>query len=275
MVIAMIEQLYKLSAFSLSYKAGAEQVEGLLGRRSGTPGTALNFISPNNVRICAVQLKYKPYTSVAAYLEEMEALVQKAAKDGCHLICFPEYTGLLLYTAVPRYKTMEKEMLAALRAGNESAAVQVADALRDHFSSLIFESYYRAFWLMAQKYNLYICAGSAYAATSEGVYSRTHLFGPGESFFQDKLHLAPFEQQLGISVGEVLEAFDTRIGRVAMIPGEDNLYFECYQAAREHGAQLVLAPTAGLEGLAYGCSHDAVWARTQETRIYSSCGPGG
>lgn len=265
----MPENTIRLSSFLLSYRVSAQKAQKLLERREAQPSKALRYVSPNNIKLCAVQLRYKKYKNLARYVADMEELVAKAAKESCQLICFPEYTGLLLYTVIPFFRKISQRFLTLLQAGGDADCVRYLDALLGSFSSMVYEAYYRTFWLLAQKYGIYICAGSSYAVTEEGVFARTHLFGPGESFYQDKVHLAPFENRLGVCPGDSIAAVDTRIGRMVLLAGEDVLYYECCKAARAMDAQILLAPTAGLENIAYNTAHNAAWARTQEFPMYA------
>lgn len=265
----MTENRIKLSAFLLSYQVSAQKAQKLLERHTVQPSKALSYVSPNNIKLCAVQLRYKKYQNLARYIADMEEQVAQAAKENCQLICFPEYTGLLLYTAIPFFRPISQRFLELMQTGNDAACMQYLDTVLASLSSMVYEAYYRAFWLLAQKYGIYICAGSSYAVTDEGVFARTHLFGPGESFYQDKVHLAPFEDRLGVCPGDSIAAVDTRIGRMVLLAGEDALYYETCRAARNMDAQILLCPCAGLERVAYNTAHNAAWARAQEFPVYA------
>ena len=53
------------------------------------------YISPNNVKLTAVQLMLEPGMGLEDCLASLCDVVEKAAEDGSDLVCFPEYTGLL------------------------------------------------------------------------------------------------------------------------------------------------------------------------------------
>jgi hypothetical protein len=59
---------------------------------------------------------------------------------------------MLLYTVVPGYKKMLHSLIQTFDDSNADTSLDYMDKVLDLFSDMLYETYYRTFWLLAQKY---------------------------------------------------------------------------------------------------------------------------
>lgn len=124
---------------------------------------------------------------------------------------------------------------------------------------------------LARECGLYVLAGTFLLRQSNGRYrNRAELFAPdGRRWFQDKLTLTGFELAAGcIEPGDVLQVFDTALGRIAVNVCYDSEFPLYARRQYEAGARLLLVPSctdtlAGATRVRVGCR-----ARALENQIH-------
>lgn len=229
------------------------------------------YISPNNVKLTAVQLMLEPGMGLDDCLASLCDVVEKAAEDGSDLVCFPEYTGLLPLLTSPTLYDRCIQLLVDLQEDDAAALQEVQNLFASRLAEPLFEGYYNFFSLLASVTHMYIQAGSAIVRAHGQLYNRAYLFGPkGEVVLeQNKIHQTPTEKRLGICPGQEVSVADTRLGKVAILTGRDQQVFEAAKAAHLQGAQVLLCP-AGLslaEGEAWFSS--GAFLRCQERPVFA------
>lgn len=239
-------QLSQLS-FRMSVKVTPKKIVSYLEKYGQTEKNNLAFVSPETVRAACVQLPKIQFDSLQEYLSEMLAQVSNAVNAGAQLIVFPEYTGLLPCTLIPGF-----EHLAQWAADGKLPAdftlltpnPRRLNALIEAFHNFIFETYFYTFATIARLQRVYIAAGSVLLFERGRLYHRCVLFGPdGEPIgWQDQLSADRFSHSLGVQEADDISLFDTPLGKLAILPGNDAYYFEYFKIAALRGATIIASP---------------------------------
>ena len=146
--------------------------------------------------------------------------IQKAAKEKCHLVMFPELSATAHYGD-------EKVIRFAEETGN----------------GRVFET------IMAQavKHNILVSYG--FCELAHGThYNSQALVGPqGLIGIQRKIH-ASRDEYFNFRMGRSLEVFDIGLCRVGTLICYDLSFFEAWRVLALKGAELILLPSAGRSG---------------------------
>ena len=208
-------------------------------------------MSNERLKVAAAQYPVGFFSDWPSYATHIEKWVAEAAHQHARLLVFPEYFsleissmfGAAIYSSLPL--TLEKM-------GHSLGAF--LGLFRD----------------MAQKYHVYICAGSFPVHEDDAYYNRSYFFWPnGHCEFQEKLQMTRFEKERwGISGGSGLNVFVTDFGKVAV-----NVCYDCEfplfaRRQVEQGADIILVPSctdtlAGFHRVKIGCQ-----ARALENQCY-------
>lgn len=260
----------KLTLASYKLAGKLEKLDSILSGLNIKRSTLLDYVYPNNVKIAAVHMKLAPCPDLRSLVQTCSSLVDNAVRSGAHVVLFPHLFGLLPLCAHKGAAAIVQKMAADLRAGNVSRAR--FSLVMDKFSDFVFDCYYTLFLRLAQRYNIYIAAGSTYVSTPKGIRCRSYLFSPDhtDAFFQDKLHLTPTETKLGIQAGDEMHILDLKIGRAALLAGMDTAFCECYKVARGLGAQIVLSPSSLREENSYTARYNASLIAAQQYSLYTA-----
>lgn len=260
----------KLTLASYKLAGKLEKLDSILSGLNIKRSTLLDYVYPNNVKIAVVHMKLAPFSDLRSFVQTCSSLVDNAVRSGAHVVLFPHLFGLLPVCAHKGAAAIVQKTAADLRAGNVNRARFTQ--LMEKFSDFVFDCYYTLFLRLAQRYNIYIAAGSTYVSTPKGIRCRSYLFSPDhtEAFFQDKLHLTPNETRLGIQAGDELNILDLKIGRAVLLAGMDAAFFECYKIARGLGAQIVLSPSSLREEGSYTARYNASLIAAQHYSLYTA-----
>lgn len=177
----------------------------------------------SELKVCAVQM---PITSEKERnLAKAEELLKRAADKGASLACLPEY---FLWDCPEEGMTSEK-----VRDTAETMPGPTTDYLG----------------LIAQKSNLYICAGSFLEIEKDGTLRNTSaLIGPDGKIIgkYSKTHPenAPpkYETGVGVKPGDDYPVFDTDIGKIGIIIDMDATTAEAPRIEYVRGAEIILWP---------------------------------
>ena len=178
-------------------------------------------------RLAAAQYPIDFLGDWARYEAKIERWVREAAANDAKLLLFPEYFSMELASLFPA------EIHASLPAQLPALQTVLARFI-DLFAAL------------AQKYNVYICAGSFPVRLAANVYrNRSYLFFPdGRNEFQEKLQMTRFEsEQWLVQAGDRLRVFDTELGRIGIDVCYDSEFPLIARRQVELGADLILVPS--------------------------------
>lgn len=207
--------------------------------------------------LAAAQFPVFEPRSFEEYADVLRAWVGEARDAGAELLTFPEYASLVLVSLFP------EEVRSDL-----ATQVLAWQNLRNDYTQLHRQ--------LAQEHQLFILAGSAPWRLETGrIVNRAWFFAPdGSASFQDKCVMTRFERESwGISSGEGLRVFDTKLGRVGVDICYDSEFPLLARAQAEAGALVLLVPSctdtrAGYERVRIGCQ-----ARALEGQFYVAQAP--
>jgi predicted amidohydrolase len=208
------------------------------------------------VRIAAAQYPLYELRSPAACREKLARWVGEAVGRGsAELLVFPEY-GAMEYAAVT---AKAADPLAA-----SLAAVADALPLMD-----------AAHAELARKHGVHILAASGPSRREDGRYvNAARLFSPaGKMGVQEKLIMTPFEHGWGVSGGNALRVFETRLGRIGIAICYDSEFPLLVRAQAEAGARIVLIPSCTEFVSGYNRVRTAALARALENTCVTVLSP--
>ena len=262
----LIKLLAKDVAGSLSPKR-LDKVFNLLDRRIAK----VNERIEGKVRICALQLEARAYSSLSDLVRDIDAHLHSAVNEGAELVCFPEFFGVFTLFASPLVRTAFWKLTKKLPSGDGAAAGDSGFDLAQYFGPFSFmpERYVDLMGRFAVRYGIWISCGSIPAYDGGKLYNRQILLDDRGKLAgtQDKLNLVPMETELGFSRGETLEVFETPLGKIAIPVCMDATYFETFKIAKGLGADFVILPIANMEPYNYHLALRGAAMRVTETNL--------
>lgn len=204
------------------------------------------------MRVASAQWPIVAPTSFDDYAARLRRELDIVAAHGAQLAVLPEYLALELAGLFA--DTTRTDFAASL------------DALQP-----LYPDWQALFAALARDCGLHVLAGTFLLRQGNGRYrNRSELFAPdGRRWFQDKLTLTGFEHAAGvIEPGEMLQVFDTALGRIAVNVCYDSEFPLYARRQYEAGARLLLVPSctdtfAGATRVRVGCL-----ARALENQIH-------
>lgn len=239
----MTPSSYKMLAFRMSYKVNQGKINAIFEKKEHEPTDNLAFIAPDNIKVGAAQVTVKKYKSLTEYVHDMERYVEKAAKLGVQLLCFPHGCGLLPLMMLPNIEDVLRSFEAVK--GDDTAVSDLLYPLLEHLSDFTYETFVTTFGNLAKSYGIYIMAGSAFLYDNGKMICRSYLFDEAGQIIgvQSKLHYHnKFERVMDIALDNKINIFDTKLGKIAMLIDGDAKQFECVKIAKALGANLLLCP---------------------------------
>jgi len=190
-------------------------------------------------RVATVSFHQRQLNAFEDFAAAIQKHVQFAADWNVQLIVFPEYVTSSLLTLKMNWDVWTKPY---------------CDLLNE----------------LAKKHKLYIHGGTHITKQKNHYYNTAYFVNPkGELATQHKVHLTPYEKQMGkLHATEELKVFNTPIGKAAMLTCYDIEFPEIVRAATIAGAEIILVPSftddrAGFHRVRY-CSQ----ARCIENQVY-------
>jgi predicted amidohydrolase len=204
------------------------------------------------MRVASAQWPIVAPTSFDDYAARLRRELDIVAARGAQLAVLPEYLALELAGLFA--DTTRTDFAASL------------DALQP-----LYPDWQALFAALARDCGLHVLAGTFLLRQGNGRYrNRSELFAPdGRRWFQDKLTLTGFEHAAGvIEPGDMLQVFDTALGRIAVNVCYDSEFPLYARRQYEAGARLLLVPSctdtfAGATRVRVGCL-----ARALENQIH-------
>ena len=212
------------------------------------------------LRITTVQFELRAETDFAAFAQHLTDIVESAVADGAELVVFPELCTTGLLASHPRAAEITVDNIAG-------AYREVFPPLTEPLTELLSD--------LAVQHGITLLGGSHFRRADDGTHRNTaHLAHPdGRVERQDKLHLTPPEQLMGLRPGD--DVLTTTIGGVkaAIQICADIEFPEINRYLAMQGVELILCPsltwnTRGAHRVAYG-SH----ARAMENQLFVVIAP--
>jgi len=213
------------------------------------PANKQQLLRPSSlVRLSAVQYQMRRIASFDDFAVQSEFFVDVASDYKADFLLFPE-----LFTT---------QLLSAIKAERPG---QSARMLADFTTQ-----YITLFRDLALRYHINIVGGTQFELDGEKLYNTAYLFRrDGSIDKQRKLHITPDERRWwGVQPGDMLRAFDTDRGRIAILVGYDVEFPELARMACDQGAQVVFVPLNVDERQAYLRARYCAQARCIENPFY-------
>ena len=201
-------------------------------------------------KVAAVQLKYLRAQSVADFEVRLATVVQPAIDEGAQLVVLPQYSGLAL--------------LGAAGAGADPLPM-----LRQKGKALI-RAFEETCAGLASRFGVWLAPGSIIGADGESLVAQAYLFAPDGHMAgrQRQTHRGALEKAWGLARGDSLDVFDTPLGCIGLMVGEDARYPEVARILALQGATIlvhVAALPAPFEEEAWLAS---LWREVQANQVF-------
>ena len=160
------------------------------------------------------------------FVGKLRVWVRTGKEQGAQILVFPEYAALEIASLAGEDNARDP------RRAVEAVVARIGDVDDLHAS-------------LAREFGVFLCAGSAPVKAEDGrIVNRARLFAPdGSRDAQDKLAPTAYEREaLGVIPGAGLTVFETALGRVAVLIGEDVLLPGVSADLARAGADLILVP---------------------------------
>ncbi|MCD6065703.1 MAG: family N-acetyltransferase [Bacteroidetes bacterium] len=200
------------------------------------------------IRACAVQYQMRMIKDFEEFAQNCEYFVDAASDYRCDIILFPEMITMQLLSFLPNK--------------NPGAAVRQLTEFTPKYEEL--------FTTLAIKYNINIIGGSHFTVENDNLYNISYLFRRnGTIEKQYKMHITPHEKKWwGVQAGNKVEAFDTDVGKIAIMICYDVEFPELVRIAVSKGAQLIFVPFNTDERRSYLRVRYCSQARAIENQVY-------
>ena len=174
---------------------------------------ALDYVSPNNIKVSCVQMALRAEMPAKDCLNLMISNLNSAVADGSQLVVFPEYIGLLPLLSSDSLFDYSYQFSEELLHQNREELPEYLQFFSKYLAQPLFESYTHFFSMLAIKASIYILAGTTIVRTRDGLANRAFLFDPDGNILlmQDKLHLSPEEKLCGLIPGTGIKAAETKL----------------------------------------------------------------
>ena len=201
-------------------------------------------------KVAAVQLRFFRATSVADLEARLVAAIQPAVDEGAQLVVLPQHVGLTL--------------LGAAGAGADPLPV-----LRQKGKALI-RAFEETCAGLASRFGVWLVPGSIVGADGESLVAQSYLFAPDGHLAgcQRQTHLGALEKSWGVARGDRLDVWDTPLGCVGLIVGQDIRYPEVARILTLQGATILIhvaALPAPFEEEAWLAS---LWREVQANQVF-------
>lgn len=229
---------------TLGYGNSAAQVSEFIKSLDIIPSDNLDLAKGSTFNISAVQVAFREHTSLEDYIREMDFIISQAVKQRAHLICFPAFSGFLPAPLFPQYERILKnfKLDPSTSSPDQMWIYQAITGL----ASECMEVFTATMSGLAEAYRVYIMAGSIVYSEAASFKHRAFLFDYSGNMVgvQDKISTGSLEKGLHVEQASEIRVFETMMGNVSILIGDDVNYFETAQIAKNLGADIILNPTA-------------------------------
>lgn len=177
--------------------------------------------------------------------------MERAASGGAQLITLPNYLGYSLFGMfapdLPANASLvEVLQAAALGPSARGRSSDFVGALVRDQAQFVYEFYIHLFQSLAERTATWLVPGTT-PEVSEGKWFNTAVVvSPYGKLFgsQRQLYPSPHERELGLSAGTQPRVFETDVGRLGLVIGEDSRYPEDARTLASMGANIMIHPAA-------------------------------
>lgn len=228
---------YKLNALMMSALANGSKVRGVA---EGVEIQLNDQVERRNPVIAAVAPNFLSPRNLKEYVQNAAHYCQLAVDKGASLVCFPAYFGDQAVFCSP----LSEGLLASFMEQWEQGFPQeryLAKLVRGT-EGYAREIYFNTFSVLAQRFHIYISAGSLFTLDDGEVKNRAYLFDPEGRVIlaQDKLFLSEWEKKAGVTAGKEVHIANTKLGGIMLSSADEIDYFEPFLIGQDKGAEIAV-----------------------------------
>ncbi len=187
--------------------------------------------------VAVVQMPFGVCSAPQEFADLVRAPIERAAANGAQLVLLPHLTSFMLFGMF--------DVDVAADAGPEQFAerqgIGVDEWLKPR-AGYVFEFYLHLFQSLARRHEIWLAPGTVIESVESEMYLTAFLLNPEGEIMgrQRKLRVTERERGWGIVPGDTLRVFETELGDMAFVIGEDTQDAELLAGH----AEIVLHPTA-------------------------------
>lgn len=192
-------------------------------------------------RVCAVQLPFMFFGTPQEFADYVRVPVESAAQHGAQFILLPHLTSLMLFGMFDPGARADESLDDLAARQNMSASEWLGER-----AGYVFEFYVHLFQSFASRVEVWLAPGTVIEPDGEELYLSEFLFNPaGETVGrQRQIHPNAAELRWGARQGETLRVFETEIGDVGFLIGDDILHPGLVSGLIRNSANVLLHPAA-------------------------------
>jgi predicted amidohydrolase len=181
---------------------------------------------PKTLKVASAQYPIGQPKTLAEWEQKVAVWTKNGAATGAQLLVYPEYA------AIEQAACFGSEVYGDLKQTLAKVAELTAERVRFHAE-------------LAKKHKVHILVGSGPLRSSDGQYvNAAQLITPGGAVgVQEKLVMTPFERDWGVSAGNTVRVFKTKLGVFGIAICYDSEFPLLVRAMAEAGAEVVLVPS--------------------------------
>lgn len=181
---------------------------------------------PKTLKVASAQYPIGQPKTLAEWEEKVALWTKNGAATGAALLVYPEYA------AIEQAACFGPEVYGDLKETLAKVAELTPERVQFHAE-------------LAKKHKVHILVGSGPLRSSDGQYvNAAQLITPdGAVGVQEKLVMTPFERDWGISAGNTVRVFKTKLGVFGIAICYDSEFPLLVRAMAEAGAEVVLVPS--------------------------------
>jgi predicted amidohydrolase len=181
---------------------------------------------PKILKVASAQYPIGQPKTLAEWEQKVAVWTKNGAATGASLLVYPEYA------AIEQAACFGPEVYGDLKATLAKVADLTAERVSFHAG-------------LAKKHKVHILVGSGPLRSSDGTYvNAAQLITPdGAVGVQEKLVMTPFERDWGISAGNTVRVFKTKLATFGIAICYDSEFPLLVRAMAEAGAEVVLVPS--------------------------------
>jgi predicted amidohydrolase len=203
------------------------------------------------IKVAALQLKFECAATPQEFTDRVRAPIERAARESAQLIALPNYCSYALFGMfapdLPANATLDEIFHAEgmVNSPGGEPSDSAAALMRDR-AQLVHEFHVHIFQSLAERTETWLVPGTAPEVREGNWFNSALLFAPDGKIFgrQRQMHRSPQEREWGMGVGDEPRVFNTDVGRVGLVIGEDVRYPEVSRILTLQGAKMLIHPAA-------------------------------
>lgn len=193
-------------------------------------------------RVAAIQLPFEYYATPSEFADRVRPPVDQAAREGARLIVLPHRLtlGLLGMFIGDASESPKLEGMALTQGFDSARSLLVARA------PVLIDFYVHVFQSLAARAGCWLAPGTTPEWDGTELYWTALLFAPDGEIAgrQRQTHRSESDRAYGFARGAKVHVFETEVGRLGLVLGEDVRYPEVARILALQGANALIHPAA-------------------------------